>query len=214
MAGCDRCGLGAADALRKNSGSQIGPEALIFIEGGRTDACGPVAVADTKPSLVERLFAEHGGALHAFFRRRIRSQADVPDLAQEVYLRMLRITDQEAIRNPVPYLYTVANNLVKEHAVLDRRRASSVEIEKVEEEEQLETLPAFDGELDAATRVARLRVVLQQLGPKCQAAVALRFAQGLSYREVAIRLGVSPQMAKKYVAQAVAHCRRRMGRLG
>jgi RNA polymerase sigma-70 factor (ECF subfamily) len=171
-------------------------------------------VADTKPSLVERLFAEQGGALQAFFRRRIRSQADVPDLAQEVYIRMLRINDQEAIRNPVLYLYTVANNLVKEHAVLDRRRASSVEIEKVEEHEQLETSPAFDGELDAAQRVARLRVVLQQLGPKCQAAVALRFAQGLSYREVAIRLGVSPQMAKKYVAQAVGHCRRRMGRLG
>jgi len=30
---------------------------------------------------------------------------------------MLRISDQEAIRNPVHYLYTVANNLVKEHAV-------------------------------------------------------------------------------------------------
>jgi hypothetical protein len=36
---------------------------------------------------------------------------------------MLRISDHEAIRNPVVYLYTVANNLLKEHAVLERRRA-------------------------------------------------------------------------------------------
>jgi len=171
-------------------------------------------MADAKPSLVERLFAEHRGALQAFFRRRIRTKTDAPDLAQEVYLRMLRISDQDAIRNPVLYLYTVANNLVKEHAVLDRRRAGGVDIDEIAEYEQLETLPGFDADLDAQQRLERLRAVLRQLRPKCQAAVALRFTQGLSYREVAIRLGVSPQMAKKYVAQALSHCRRRMARLG
>jgi RNA polymerase sigma factor (sigma-70 family) len=167
-----------------------------------------------KPSLVERLFAEHRGALQAFFRRRIRGKADAPDLAQEVYLRMLRISDQEAIRNPVLYLYTVANNLVKEHAVLDRRRASDIDIDEVTAHEQLEILPTFDGEVDAARRTARLRLVLKQLRPNCQAAVLLRFTHGLSYREVAIRLGVSPQMARKYVVQALTHCRRRMARMG
>jgi RNA polymerase sigma-70 factor (ECF subfamily) len=171
-------------------------------------------VADPKPSLVERLFAEHRGALQTFFWRRIRSKADAADMAQEVYLRMLRISDQAAIRNPVLYLYTVANNLVKEHAVLDRRQASGIDIEEVATHEQLETLPAFDRELDTAQRVERLRVVLKQLRPKCQAAVELRFTHGLSYREVALRLGVSPQMAKKYVEQALVHCRRRMARLG
>jgi RNA polymerase sigma factor (sigma-70 family) len=170
--------------------------------------------ADPKPSLVARLFAEHGGALQAFFRRRIRSKTEAADLAQEVYLRLLRISDQEAIRNPVPYLYTVANNLVKEHAVLERRRASGVDIDTVTSHEQLETLPTFEGDFDAAQRAARLRMVLKQLRPKCQAAVLLRFTHGLSYREVAIRLGVSPQMARKYVLQALSHCRRRMARGG
>jgi RNA polymerase sigma factor (sigma-70 family) len=173
-----------------------------------------VAVADPKLSLVERLFAEHGGPLQAFFRRRVRSKADVPDLAQEVYLRMLRVSDHDVIRNPAAYLYTVANNLVKEHAVLERRLASGVDIDEVGTHEQLASLPAFDGDLDAMQRAERLRVVLKQLRPKCQAAVMLRFTEGLSYREVAIRLGVSPQMAKKYVAQALVHCRRRMARLG
>ena len=170
--------------------------------------------ADPKPSLVERLFAEHGGALQAFFRRRIRSKTEAPDLAQEVYLRMLRVSDQEAIRNPVPYLYTVANNLVKEHAVLERRRASGVDVDEVTSHEQLEIVPTFEGDLDAAQRAARLQVVLKQLRPKCQAAVLLRFTHGLSYREVALRLGVSPQMARKYVVQALSHCRRRMARGG
>jgi RNA polymerase sigma factor (sigma-70 family) len=173
-----------------------------------------VAVADPKPSLVERLFAEHRGGLQTFFRRRIRSKADAPDLAQEVYVRMLRVRDQEAIRKPVLYLYTVANNLVKEHAVLERRRASNVDIDEAPEQEQLQTLPEFDGELDARQRVARLGAVLKQLRPKCRTAVVLRFTHELSYREIAIHLGVSPQMAKKYVAQGLSHCQRRMARPG
>jgi RNA polymerase sigma-70 factor (ECF subfamily) len=173
-----------------------------------------VAVADPKPSLVEQLFTEHGAGLQMFFRRRIRSKADAADLTQEGYVRMLRISDKEAIRNPVHYLYTVANNLVKEHAVLDRRQASGVDIDEAPAQEQLQTLPEFDGELDARQRVARLGVVLKQLPPKCRTAVVLRFTHELSYREIAIHLGVSPQMAKKYVAQGLGHCQRRMARLG
>ena len=173
-----------------------------------------MAAAEPKPSLVERLFAEHRAALQTFFLRRIRTKSDAADLAQEVYVRMLRIGDQEAIRNPVHYLYTVANNLVKEHAALDRRQASGIDIDEAPPHSQLETLPEFDGDLDATQRVARLRVVLQQLRPKCRAAVELRFTHGLSFREIALHLGVSPQMAKKYVAQALVHCRRRMARLG
>jgi RNA polymerase sigma factor (sigma-70 family) len=173
-----------------------------------------MTAGEPKASLVGRLFTENRTALQSFFLRRIRSKADAADLAQEVYVRMLRIRDLEAIRNPVSYLYTVANNLVKEHAVLDRRQASGVDIDEIPPHEQLETLPAFDGDLDVTQRVARLGAVLKQLRPKCRAAVELRFTQGLSYREVAMHLGVSPQMAKKYVAQALCHCRRRMARLG
>jgi RNA polymerase sigma factor (sigma-70 family) len=173
-----------------------------------------MAAADPRRWLVGRLFAEHRAALQSFFLRRIRSKADAADLAQEVYLRMLRIRDLETIRNPVSYLYTVANNLVKEHAVLDRRQASNVDIDEIPAHEQLETLPAFDSDLDATRRVARLGEVLRQLRPKCRAAVELRFTQGLSYREIALHLGVSPQMASKYVVQALGHCRRRMARMG
>lgn len=173
-----------------------------------------MAAADPKPSLVERLFADHRAALQTFFLRRVRSKADAADLAQEVYVRMLRLSDQDSIRNPVPYLYTVANNLVKEHAVLDQKQANGIDIDDAPAHERLETLPAFDGEIDAKRRVERLGVVLKQLRPKCRAAVELRFTHGLSYRAIAMHLGVSPQMAKKYVSQALGHCRRRMARLG
>src|SRR5439155_13276872 len=104
-----------------------------------------------------------------------------------------------AIRNPELYLYTVASNLVKEHAVLDRRQASAVDLDEARVQEQLGQLPPLDGSLDAAQRIARLRVVLAQLSPKCRAAVVLQYRQGLTYQEIADRLEVSPHMVKKYL---------------
>jgi RNA polymerase sigma-70 factor (ECF subfamily) len=163
--------------------------------------------------LVERLFAEQYAALLAFFYRRARSKADAPDLAQEVYLRMLRVSDVDAIQSPQRYLFTVASNLLKENAVLDRRRGSQVDVDQASAERQLQELPTFDQDIDTAQRVARLRVVLGQLPPKCRAAVVLQYRYGLSYQEIADRLEVSPHMVKKYLARALLHCRGRMGRL-
>jgi RNA polymerase sigma factor (sigma-70 family) len=171
-------------------------------------------MADPKKGFVERLFAQHHAALQAFFYRRIRTKSDAPDLVQEVYVRMLRVSDTEAIRNPELYLYTVASNLVKEHAVLDRRQASTVDLDEPSVQSQLAQLGPLEGSLDVVQRVARLRVVLAQLSPKCRAAVILQYRQGLTYQEIADRLEVSPHMVKKYLAQALAHCRRRMARLG
>lgn len=164
-------------------------------------------------TLVERLFSEQYASLLAFFGRRVRARSEAADLAQEVYLRMLRVGDAEAIRNPEGYLFTVANNLAKEHAVIEHRRTSGIGLDEAQDDASLQVLPAYEKELDGAQRTTRLHAVLAQLSPKCRAAVVLQYAQGLTYQEIAVRLNVSPHMVKKYLAQALMHCRRRMGSL-
>ena len=171
-------------------------------------------MAETKKTLVERLFAEHGGALQAFLFRRVHKHPDAAELAQEVYVRMLRVPDMESVRNPEAYLYTVASNLAKEHARHQRRDGDVVDVDDPFVQEQLAELPSYAGQLDAQERIKRLREVLHQLSPKCQAAVVLQYWHGLSYDEIGQRLGVSTNMVKKYLSQALVHCRRRMARLG
>jgi DNA-directed RNA polymerase specialized sigma24 family protein len=90
---------------------------------------------------IERLFAEQYAALVGFFYRRTRSKADAPDLAQEVYLRMLRVKDLDSIQSPQSYLFTVASNLLKEDAVLQRKRGSRVDIAEAANDWQLRHLP-------------------------------------------------------------------------
>ncbi|SRR5258708_6735088 len=171
-------------------------------------------MSETRKALVERLFAQHAGALRAFFYRRVQRRPDAAELAQEVYVRMLRAGDTEAIRNPEAYLYTVASNLAKEHMVLERRRAATLNVDDPALQEQLAELSGVTGEIDTEQRVRRLREVLQQLPPKCHAVVVLQYWHGMSYEEIAAQVGISTHMVKKYLSQALAHCRRRMARLG
>jgi RNA polymerase sigma factor (sigma-70 family) len=170
---------------------------------------------ELKKTFVERLFAEHRNALQAFFYRRIRTKQDAADLVQEVYLRMLRVKDADAIRNPEGYLYTVATHLVYEHSVLAQRRPMLQDpgLPFVESENEPARSAGFEELFDMDTRVVRLREVLAQLPPKCRATVHLKYQHGLSYQEIAERMGVSPHMVQKYLGLALAHCRRRMARM-
>jgi RNA polymerase sigma factor (sigma-70 family) len=169
-------------------------------------------MAEPRKAFVERLLT-HRGALQAFFYRRLRTKSDAADLVQEVYLRMLRVSDTDAILNPEAYLFTVAGNLLKENAAVDRHQAEDADVEETDGAQHFTAVCGFDTELDATRRIARLRVVLKELSPKCCAAVILQYRHELSYQQIADRLEVSPSMVKKYLTQALSHCRRRMARL-
>lgn len=167
-------------------------------------------MTEARTALVERLFAAHRSALLAFFYRRIRHKPDAADLAQEVYLRMLRVSDPEAIRDPDAYLYTVASNLVREGAAAGARRDATGDVEEVLVDAQFAELMSFDAAIDAERRVRRLRQVLRELPPKCHAAAVFQLRYDLSYQEIGERLGISTHMVKKYLRQALLHCRHRM----
>jgi RNA polymerase sigma-70 factor (ECF subfamily) len=163
--------------------------------------------------LIGKLFTQNERVLHSFFRRRIRSKGDAQDLTQEVYLRILRVSETEVLRNPEAYLYTVARNLVKEQAVLERQQKAQIDVESPQAEAELADLPVLEDTADAEIRRQRLGEVLGQLSAKCQAAVLMQYREGLSYAEIGARLGVSTNMVKKYLVQALAHCRKRMATL-
>jgi len=53
-------------------------------------------------SFVANVAALYGRRLRRFLSVRLRNAADVPDLAQEVFLRLLRVEGYESIRSPKP----------------------------------------------------------------------------------------------------------------
>jgi RNA polymerase sigma-70 factor (ECF subfamily) len=164
-------------------------------------------------ALVERLYLAHCEALHRYFARRVRERSDAEDLAQQVYVRLLRVADVEALRNPDAYLQTIAANLIKEHAMAGRVSRHSVALDEVAFLPELAVRPSYPDILDTQERAARMREVLQELPLKCQAAVTMCYWRGMSYEEIGHELHISVNMVKKYLVQALAHCRRRMASL-
>jgi RNA polymerase sigma-70 factor (ECF subfamily) len=166
-----------------------------------------------KNALIQWLFARHSGRLHSFLGRRVRSRADVEELVQEVFFRMLRVPDIETLQNPEGYLYAVASNLAKEHGLRERAARQAVSVEDPSVQEHLAEVPKFGEYIDEKARIKRLHEVLRTLPPKCHAAVVMAHWYGMSYAAIAERLEISPDMVKKYLSQALVKCRLRMGRL-
>ena len=164
------------------------------------------------PAVIEALFATHARALGALFRRRLGRDCEPDELIQEVYVRLLS-ANLDGVRNPDAYLFAVAANLAKEHALLQSRNRNRRDVEDPLIQDQLAYLPSFEGQVDAELRTRRLAKALRELPVKCQAVVSMRYRQGMEYEQIAERLEISVHMVKKYVRYALAHCRRRMGGL-
>jgi RNA polymerase sigma factor (sigma-70 family) len=162
--------------------------------------------ADTGQALVASLVASHGGQLRRYLTSRVRNIADVPDLLQEVYLRMLRIPDHDAIRSPEAYLFTVAQHVAHQHAIRQSNVSPPVELHQMLGE--LAELPADPAsELSAEQSLKELEYALERLSPRERATFLYHRRDGLTLQDIADRLGVSRQMVKKYLAKALIELR-------
>ena len=165
---------------------------------------------EDKHALVEELAARHGAHLRRFLRSRVRDASDIPDIVQEVFLRLLRVSNHETIRAPEAYIFTIARHVAQQHSLQSAARAGSEDLDEMLA--QLRTATEADPalELTAEQCVAELDATLHRLSPKVQATFLLHRRDGLSIDEISARLGVSRPMAKKYMVKALVAFRKRL----
>jgi RNA polymerase sigma-70 factor (ECF subfamily) len=166
--------------------------------------------AEAARVLITGLVASHGVKLRRFLLLRLRNAADVPDILQEVYLRMLRVPNVESIRSPEAYLFTVAQHVVQQHGL--KQSATPPSIELSEMLNSARAVPDVDPvlDLDAQQCLEQLQAELDRLPPKLRATFLLHRRDGLSLDEIAERLGTSLPMVKKNLMQALVQLRQRL----
>jgi RNA polymerase sigma factor (sigma-70 family) len=165
--------------------------------------------AQDAQALIEGLVASHGDQLRRFLLSRVRNISDVSDITQEVYLRMLRVPNVESIRSPEAYLFTVAQHVLQQHT-LKIAALPSAELERVlhTQASSAHSDPAL--EVVAAQCLDRLQATLEKLSPKARAVFMLSRRDGLSFDEIAVRLGCSRPMVKKYLMKALLQFRQQL----
>lgn len=168
-----------------------------------------MSVPDTH-SLVTALVASHGNQLRAFLVSRVRNSADVPDMVQEIYLRMMRIPHVESIRSPEAYLFTVAQHVLQQHTLEQSATPPAADLERALSERSAFSHIDPPLEVHAEQCLERLQEALDRLPAKVRATFLLSRRDGLSFDEIAIRLGTTRPMAKKYLMKALTRLRHGM----
>jgi RNA polymerase sigma-70 factor (ECF subfamily) len=157
--------------------------------------------------VVYELFVEARPELMRYLAFRVRNAAESEELAQEVYLRMMRLDQVHLIRKPRAYLFRVASSVLA-----DRGRRQSRTIPTNSWSVETESHP--DGAADPferllwRQRLERVNRAINDLPERCRRALILHRRDGWTYDEIAADLGVSRSMVTKYLRKALVLCRR------
>lgn len=167
--------------------------------------CDPVTT-DPQRAALEALIAAYSGPLTRFFSRRVRIAADVPDLVQEVFLRLSRVKNPEAIENRESFVFVTAANVLN-----DRFRRAKVRGQGLDDPidgvaDLLEGADfAPDRVLESKQAAERIRESLAELPERTRDVFVLRLLEGWRMTEVAAALKISTRAAEKHQARALAH---------
>lgn len=155
--------------------------------------------------LVDLLCSERPRLIR-FFRRQASfgcpDEAD--DLAQEAITRFLRAAPTTAVATPQAYLRRIAGNLLRDRAAHGSTRLAQISVPLVE---GLDRPVEFDQhrELEAREELAHYDRVLRQLKPRTLEIFLLSRVEGYTYKEIAVRLGITVWTVKRAMLQAIAH---------
>lgn len=160
-------------------------------------------MADSDNAAMRLLYLENHNWLLGWFRRRLRNADHAADFAQDTFLKVLLGPADQLLREPRAYLATIGRQLIidqhrrqtLEQAYLNALALAPIELAPSPEERAivLETLHQLDAMLDGLASNVRQALLLSQL-------------DGLTYGEIAERLGVSERTVKRYMAEAFEQC--------
>lgn len=155
------------------------------------------------PDGIQSLYTDHHGWLRNWLRRELGCSQRAADVAHDTFVRLLSSERLPALENGRSYLARIARNLLTdlwrrqriEQAYLDALALQPEPLDISEETrlDIIETLLAIDRLLDALGARPREIFLLVQL-------------DGLSFVEVAQRLNISVNTARKHFIRALAHC--------
>ncbi len=150
---------------------------------------------------------EYGPQLYRFLVYRLGNREDARDLAQEAYLRLLRIDPEKVIEKPKSYLFRIASNLANEFTLQQKRTPPITDLDSLVAIGDPGDQHQFEKSLEQQAMIRQLEKILENFPPAYRAILLMKKRDGLSRSEIAKKLGISVHTVKKYLTRATARCR-------
>ena len=173
-------------------------------------AFSPPAIFVMSPSAEEaRWFAEvvqpHDAELRGFVRRHFPAIDDVDDLLQETYARVWRARLIRPIESPRSFLFSIVRNLAYDH----HRRRRGIVLGPITETAAARVFDDGPSAAEHASQAQEREILLaavSALPDRCREVILLRYMDGLSYKEIATKMNISPETVKVHVTKGVQRC--------
>lgn len=161
--------------------------------------------ADTA-SFAARTAESYGSDLYRFILSRLRNDEDTKDIIQEIYLRLLRLGKGELVREPHAYVYFVANQVLAQFRMSSNKSPVSFDSELTQHHDghPVQTDLQRDGVVDHVLPESEIEWLIGALPPTHRKVFLLRILDGLSWLQIAERLGLSVNTVKKYLCESNA----------
>ena len=160
--------------------------------------------------LIDRIYRDYNEALVRFLSARLHSEQDAQEVAQEAYVRMLKLDEPNTVRHLQSYLFRTAANLAIDRLRRSQRRVTLAVLEGGAAEAS-SPQPGQDAVLEGRQKLSLLECAIAELPPKCRKAFLLYKFEAWSYAEIADEMSLSQSMIRKYVIRALVYCRERLG---
>jgi RNA polymerase sigma factor (sigma-70 family) len=156
---------------------------------------------------VEKAYQAFRPTMLRYLTARVGSPQDAQDIAQEGYLRLLRVSDPELIDKLEGYLFRIVTNLANEHLFRQGRSLEALDLETLMERGGDGDGRQGEERLEALGAIQKLDQVLDKLPPLYRAILLLRKRDGYSHAEIAERVGKSKATVHVYLTRAILRCR-------
>ncbi len=159
---------------------------------------------------------DHLRWLRSVIWARLREPEAVEEVLQEVLLAYARHRPEQHNGQLAPWLYRVA---VRQCLLYRRRQARWQRRQRQAQVQRTRTQPQQERGLDplqwllAQERRQLVRQALEQLPPRDAQVLLMKYADGLSYQQIAARLGVSQASVESRLHRARAKMRKLLARL-
>ena len=153
---------------------------------------------------IERHWAE----LTAYLTRRTGDAAAAADLTQETYLRAAALPDNATLLNPRAWLFATARNLLIARIRRGRGRGPAAGGEALKR--IVDQRPDAEATLLSREALAVLADAVDALPPRTREVFRLHKFDGLSYAEIAARLGIAKNTVMVHMVKALGQCRAAM----
>jgi len=149
-------------------------------------------------------------ALNRYFARRGCPPHETDDLVQEVFLRIVRRGNAEGLENLDGYVFQTAASVFTDRHRSRRVRAADRH-DSFEPDLHGESQAGPDETLLGREALGAVSAVLMELPERTRQVFVLRRLEEMSYREIALRLGLSLSAVEKDMLRAVRLLRTRLG---